>query len=245
MEEPELYFRNNVIGSFNLFEAMRQNNVKNIVFSSTCAVYGESQYLPLDEKHPTNASNPYGESKLLTERILRWYGEIHDFHYTILRYFNVCGAASDGLIGDSKKPSQLLMQNAVRGALGIEPFAFTCPQVNTPDGTPIRDYIDVEDLVRAHALALDYLKQGGKNDTINLGNGSGYSVKQIVSKVEEITETTISKKEVEPRKGEYAAVYADIKKATDLLKWQPQKSLKDSVLSLKKWYQNFPNGYSH
>jgi UDP-glucose 4-epimerase len=118
MEQPELYFENNVLGSLNLFEAMRKRGVGKIIFSSTCATYGETQYLPVDEKHPQNPANPYGESKMMTEKMLVWYGKLHNFRYVILRYFNVCGASSDGLIGDSKKPSLLLMQNAVRARDG-------------------------------------------------------------------------------------------------------------------------------
>lgn len=246
MQKPELYFQNNVIGTLNLLEAMRHHQVNKIIFSSTCAVYGESQYLPLDEKHPTNPLNPYGQSKLISESMIGWYGKLHDFNYAILRYFNVCGSASDGLIGDSKKPSQLLMQNAVRGAMEIEPFYYTCPKVDTPDGTPIRDYIDVEDLVVAHAAALDYLDQGGESEIFNLGNGQGYSVKEIVNAVEKAFDLIMEKHTPEkPRQGEYAAVYAEPKKANELLHWQPKKSVADSVESLKKWYTNHPQGWEY
>ncbi|MBD3329555.1 UDP-glucose 4-epimerase GalE [Candidatus Dojkabacteria bacterium] len=243
MEQPELYFRNNMCGTLNLLEAMRTHNAKELVFSSTCAVYGESEYLPIDENHPTNPTNPYGESKLMTEKMIQWFGRIHDFNYVILRYFNVCGADSDGEIGDSKKPSQLLMQNAVRGALGIDEFELTCGKVDTPDGTPIRDYIDVEDLVRAHLAAYNHIKNGGQSEIINLGNGSGYSVKEIVSMVEDVCGVKIDSKQGTPRKGEYAKVYADITKANKVLNWKPEKSLEDSVLSLKKWYEGHPNGW--
>ena len=154
MENPQKYFSNNVCGSQNLLSTMLKYDVKKIVFSSTCAVYGEAKYVPIDEKHPTNPSNPYGESKLMIERMLQWYGKLSDLKYVILRYFNVCGASDDGIFGDSKKPSVLLVQNLVRGALGIEPFYLTCLKVDTPDGTPIRDYINVVDLNEAHVLAL-------------------------------------------------------------------------------------------
>lgn len=244
MERPELYFENNTFGSLNLFEAMREHGVKDIVFSSTCAVYGETEYLPVDEKHPTRPTNPYGESKLLTEKILRWYGELHGFQYAILRYFNVCGASSDGSIGDSKKPSQLLVQNAVRGALGIEPFEYTCPTVDTPDGTPIRDYINVEDLIDAHFAAYTHLQDGGKSDIFNLGTGAGSSVREIVSKVEEVFGVRIpERKSAEPRKGEYAKIYAKLGKAKQALGWKPKRTLRDSVTSLGAWYKAFPNGY--
>ncbi|MFA5828083.1 MAG: UDP-glucose 4-epimerase GalE [Candidatus Shapirobacteria bacterium] len=243
MEKPELYFENNVGGSLSLLKAMVATGVKNIVFSSTCAVCGESKYLPMDEKHPTSPANPYGESKLLVEKMLRWFGEIHGLNYVIFRYFNVSGTAEDGLIGDSKKPSQLLIQNVVRGALGIEPFKLTCPKVNTRDGTPIRDYINVIDLVEAHLAALKYLQEGKESTTINLGTGSGNSVLEIVNQVQELTGIKFPVGSGETRKGEYAEVYADISRATELLGWVPKRTVKDSVESLIKWYKGHPKGW--
>jgi len=243
MEQPELYFENNVAGSLNLLEAMREFKVKKIIFSSTCAVYGEAKYLPVDEKHPQEPANPYGESKLMVERILNWYGMTHKFNFVILRYFNVCGADSEGAIGDSKKPSQLLMQNAVRGAMGIEPFLYTCAKVKTSDHTPIRDYIDVEDLVEAHYAAYNYLEREGKNEILNLGNGKGYSVKEIVREVENQFGIRMKKSKGLARKGEYAKIYANSKKAMKILKWKPKKNLSDSVKSLRRWYEKFPKGY--
>jgi UDP-glucose 4-epimerase len=242
MENPGMYFENNVCGSLNLLEAMKKYGVEKIIFSSTCATYGETKYLPVDEKHPQIPVNPYGESKLLVEKMLPWY-EAFGINHVILRYFNICGAATSGIIGDSKKPSQLLMQNAVRGAMGIEPFAFTCAKVKTSDGTPIRDYIDVEDLVEAHLAAWEYLEKGGKSNVFNLGNGKGYSVKEIVSEVEKAFGVKMQKKQSEARKGEYAKIYADPQKAMRTLKWKPKKSLAQSVESLRKWYEKFPQGY--
>ncbi|MCX6761931.1 MAG: UDP-glucose 4-epimerase GalE [Candidatus Moranbacteria bacterium] len=242
MENPGLYFENNVVGSLNLFEAMKRRNVGKIIFSSTCATYGETKYLPVDEAHPQDPINPYGASKLLVEKILPWY-ESAGIRHVILRYFNICGAAMSGIIGDSKKPSQLLMQNAVRGAMGIEPFAFTCAKVKTPDGTPIRDYIDVEDLVEAHFAAYEYLEKNGKSDVFNLGNGKGYSVKEIVSEVEKNFGVKLKKKKAPARKGEYANIFANPQKAQKVLKWRPKKSIAESVESLKKWYTGHPNGY--
>ncbi|HPD07761.1 MAG TPA: UDP-glucose 4-epimerase GalE [Patescibacteria group bacterium] len=244
MSKPELYFDNNVIGSFNLLEALRRYGPVPLIFSSTCAVYGESQYLPVDEAHPLNPANPYGESKLMVEKMIKWYGERYRIPYVILRYFNVSGADADGLIGDSKKPSELLMQNAVRGALNIEPFTYTCGKVATPDGTPIRDYINVEDLIEAHALAYDYLKNGGVSEIFNLGTGQGYSVKEIVQAVEHYFGCTLKKKQGVVRQGEYAQIYADITKAKEVLGWRPRRSLEDSIVSLAKWYSRYPQGYN-
>ncbi|RJR27963.1 UDP-glucose 4-epimerase GalE [candidate division WWE3 bacterium] len=243
MEKPEEYFKNNVYGSLNLFEAMRHHNVRNLVFSSTCAVYGESEYLPLDEKHPKNPTNSYGESKLIVEQMLKWYDRVHDFRHVTFRYFNVCGAAPDGTIGDSKRPSVLLVQNAVRGALGIEDFKLTCPKVETPDGTPIRDYVDVNDLVEAHFLAYEYLLNGGSSDALNLGSGNGISVLEIISQVENILGTKIEVNHGVARKGEYAKVYASYNRAKEKLGWNPKLSLKDSVNALVAWYRDHPRGY--
>lgn len=243
MEEPEKYFENNVCGSLNLLKAMRQNDINNLVFSSTCATYGESQYLPVDEKHPLSPTNPYGESKLMVEKMIRWLGQCGGLSYSIMRYFNVSGASSDGLIGDSKKPSQLLVQNAVRGALGIEPFNLTCPKVKTKDGSPVRDYINVEDLVEAHKIALERLINGKGSEIFNLGTGKGSSVLEVVSQVKKITGKDFPVSKAEPRKGEYGEIYANIKKAKKVLGWKPKRTIKDSVESLVKWYKDHPNGW--
>lgn len=245
MEKPELYFENNVLGTLNLLKVIKDKKISKLVFSSTCAVYGESQYLPVDEKHPLNPTNPYGESKLIAEKMIRWFGEIHDLKYVIFRYFNVAGASSEGLIGDSKKPSQLLMQNAVRGALGIESFKLTCPKVATRDGSTVRDYIDVEDLVEAHYLGMKYLDGENKGGVINLGTGVGSSTLEIVNEVKRVTGFDFEVKSGEARKGEYAEIYANNLLAKELLGWQPKKVLKDSVGSLVKWYQLHPYGWDY
>ncbi|MFA6077242.1 MAG: UDP-glucose 4-epimerase GalE [Candidatus Paceibacterota bacterium] len=243
VRKPELYIKNNVTGTLNLLEAMVEGKVQKIIFSSTCAVYGDAQYLPIDEKHPTKPLNPYGQSKFEAEKEIEKFGKLHGFNYVILRYFNVCGADSDGEIGDSKKPSELLVQNAVRGALGIEYFRLTCGKADTPDGTPIRDYIDVEDLVDAHINALSYLNKGKPSGIFNLGNGKGWSVKEIVNAVKKELGVEFVVKKGKERKGEYDKVYADIKKAKSLLDFNPKKTLADSVKSLVKWYNNKKNGY--
>lgn len=244
MKKPEKYFKNNILGTLNLLEKMADNDVNNIVFSSTCAVYGEAEYVPVDEKHPTSPTNPYGESKLAAERIISWFGKLKGLHYTILRYFNVCGASDDGLIGDSKKPSMLLVQNAVRGALGIESFYLTCPEVDTPDKTPTRDYINVVDLNEAHLKAIEYLSSGGTSEVINLGTGSGNSVLEIIGKVREITGVEFEPKKTSLRQGEYAKMIASTEKAAKILKWSPRRTIEDSVRSLSLWYKTHPRGWS-
>jgi len=251
MKYPEKYFSNNVCGSLNLLQTMDKYNIKKIIFSSTCAVYGEAEYFPIDEKHPLNPSSPYGVSKKMVEEIIQWFGKLKGLQYYILRYFNVCGASDDGLIGDSKKPSTLLVQNAVRGALGIEPFYLTCPKVNTPDETPIRDYINVVDLNKAHLLAVKKLSFFAKasedkdrfGEIINLGTGTGSSVLEVVNQVQEVTGVKFSLKKTTPRQGDDPKKIASVKKAKKVLNWEPKRTIKDSIESLVKWYKVHPNGW--
>ena len=240
---PGKYFLNNVANTSNLLAMMEKFNINNIIFSSTCAIYGEAEYYPIDEKHPLNPTTPYGASKKMAEEIIQWYGKLKKFNYMILRYFNVCGATDDGSIGDSKKPSTLLVQNAVRGALGIEKFYLTCPEVNTPDKTPIRDYIDVVDLNEAHLKALEYLIKTKKSEIINLGTGTGSSVLEVVSQVKKLTGVEISIEKANTRQGDDAKKIADINKAEKVLGWKPAKKIEDSVKSLLIWYKNHPNGW--
>lgn len=243
VENPGLYFENNVVGSLNLLDLMEKYEVDKLVFSSTSEVYGESEYLPIDEEHPLDPVNPYGLSKLMVENMIEWYGRAYGLKYSILRYFNVCGASSDGKIGDSKKPSTLLMQNAVRGAMGIDEFFLTCPKVDTRDGTPVRDYIDVEDLVEAHLAVYDHISNNGNSDVFNLGNGKGYTVKEIVSMVEEVFGIDMNAQQAEPRKGEVAEKYTTPEKINSVVGWSTKKSLEESIRSLKKWYEGHTDGW--
>lgn len=244
MKKPEKYFINNVWSSLNLLQEMSRNSIKKIIFSSTCAVYGEAEYVPIDEKHPTRPANPYGESKLMVEKILQWYSTLENLQYVALRYFNVCGASDDGLIGDSKKPSVLLVQNAVRGALGLEPFYLTYQEFDTPDRSPIRDYVNVVDLNEAHLKALEHLMNGGKSEIVNLGTGTGNSVLEIIEKVEQETGKKIDRKKSEKtRQGEYPKMIASIKKAQDFLGWRPRRTIQNSIKSLITWYSHHPHGW--
>jgi UDP-glucose 4-epimerase len=243
MKMPGKYFINNVGGTSILLSLMNKFEVKNIVFSSTCAVYGEAEYYPIDEKHPLNPTTPYGASKKMAEEVIQWYEKLKQFNFMILRYFNVCGASEDGTIGDSKKPSSLLVQNAVRGALGIEKFYLTCPEVETPDKTPIRDYIDVVDLNLAHLKALEYLFKNKKSEIINLGTGKGNSVLEVVNQVKKLTGVEIPVEKANTRQGDDAKKIADITKAEKVLGWKPSKTIEDSVKSLITWYKLHPNGW--
>ncbi len=243
MKNPFKYFNNNVSGTANLLSTMDKFGIKNIIFSSTCAVYGEAEYYPIDEKHPLNPTTPYGVSKKMAEEVIQWFGKIKRMKYCILRYFNVCGATEDGSIGDSKKPSTLLVQNAVRAALDIEKFYLTCPEVDTPDKTPIRDYIDVIDLNEAHLKALEHLLLNKKSETINLGTGTGSSVLEVVNKVKKLTGVEIPIEKANIRQGDDAKKIADIKLAKEILGWEPKRTIGDSVKSLLIWYKSHPNGW--
>jgi UDP-glucose 4-epimerase len=247
VENPYAYFRNNVYGTANLLETMRENDVKNIVFSSTCATYKVVGDGKVDENAEVAPDSPYGESKYLAEKEIMWYEKAFGFNAIRFRYFNVCGANEEGLIGDSKKPSQLLMQNAVRGALGIEEFKFTYGEVPTSDGSPVRDYINVEDLVDAHYVAMKKLLDGEKDlsGLYNIGTGNGNSVKEIVDKVKEVTGKEFPTNKGEARKGEAVSLYADTTKTREKLGWQAHRNLEQSINSLVKWYDKHPHGWDN
>jgi UDP-glucose 4-epimerase len=242
VKKPELYFRNNVEGSQNLINTIFESGVRNLVFSSTCAVYGQSEYLPIDENHPRNPLSPYGQSKKQVEDLL-FSEKFPGLNYFILRYFNVCGATEDGNLGDAKKPSIHLVQNAVRGALGIEEFKLLYPEVDTPDKSPIRDYVDVLDLAHAHKKAVEALLKNGGREVVNLGAGSGYSVLEIIKEVEAVTGTKIKVQKGETREGDPSRLYADNSKAKQILDWTPKRVLKDSIENLVRWYKAHPHGW--
>jgi UDP-glucose 4-epimerase len=243
---PEMYFDNNISSTLALLQAMEKHNVRKLVFSSTCSLYGEPKTEVLDESLPVDpTSHPYGESKYMAERIINWYAKIHGFTYIILRYFNVCGATDDGLIGDSKKPSFHLMQNAVRGALGIDEFFLNFTPVNTPDGSPIRDYVNVVDLNNAHVLAVEALDGLTQPEIFNLGTGTGNSVLEIIKTVEEKTGKKLEMKEGERRKGDVSKAVASNAKISKMLGWKPTHSIEASVESLIKWYTAHPHGWDH
>lgn len=241
---PEMYFDNNIAATLSLLNTMKKHEVMKLVFSSTCSLYGEPKTDTLDETHPVDpTSHPYGESKFMAERVINWFGKIHGLKYMILRYFNVCGANDDGTIGDSKKPSFHLMQNAVRGALGIDSFFLNNTTVNTPDGTPIRDYVNVVDLNNAHIKAVEYLDTATQPEVFNLGTGTGNSVMEIIQAVERITGAKLELKTGERRKGDVSKAVASNAKITRMLGWKPTHSIEDSVKSLVTWYKAHPHGW--
>jgi UDP-arabinose 4-epimerase len=229
--KPEIYFQNNVVGSLSLLDAMRHTGVKPIVFSSTCATYGMPDRMPITEDTQQRPINPYGETKLMIERALAWYGPAHDIRSVSLRYFNACGADPEGEIGEEHDPETHLIPLILDAALGkraaIDVFGTDYP---TPDGTAVRDYIHVQDLADAHVKALAYLFAGGETTQVNLGTGTGNSVREVIDAVERVTGRTVPKREVARRAGDPPELVADPSKANSLLGWQPAMSDIDSII---------------
>ena len=227
IKEPQKYHVNNVLGAINLFDSMIENKVKKIIFSSTAAIYGEPKYIPIDENHPTEPISPYGKTKLLIEKKLDEYDEKYGLKSVRLRYFNVIGA--NGLIGEEHNPETHLIPNILKAAITNKDFQLFGDSYDTKDGTCIRDYIDVEDLIRAHLLSAEYLKRTNKSNFFNLGTSKGYSIKEIF----ELCQTVTGKKinfEIKPRReGDPAILVADYKKAKKYFNWEPEKYIENSV----------------
>lgn len=246
VQNPDKYYENNVLSTLNLISTMIKYDVKKIINSSTCAIYGNARYLPVDENHAINPGNPYGASKRIAEKLIEYHGELKKIRYLIFRYFNVTGASEDGLFGDSKKPSSLLIQNAVRSALNIQPFYVTCSKVDTPDQTPIRDFINVVDLAEAHIKGINYLDNGGKSEIVNLGTGTGNSVLEVIKTVQTLTRAKYNIIYAQkPRLGEYVKMISSVSKAKKVLEWMPKRKINDSITSLLSWYKTHPNGWEY
>ncbi|MBP5353063.1 MAG: UDP-glucose 4-epimerase GalE [Alphaproteobacteria bacterium] len=231
MEKPQIYARNNLIGSINVFNAMLENGVKNVVFSSTSASYGNPQYLPLDETHPISPLSFYGFTKIEIERVMDWYSRLKDFHYIALRYFNAVGYAADGSIrGRELNPQNLVpivMETITGQREKMEVFG---DDYDTPDGTCIRDYIHVEDLARAHVASIQRLAQYPQSEIINLGTNKGTSVLEIIQSIERVTGRKVNY-EIGPRRdGDPSVVIASSEKAKALLGWEPQYTNIDEII---------------
>ncbi len=242
---PQTYFTNNIGGTTRLVQELIDHGIKPFIFSSSCTVYGNAQYSPIDEAHPVvEPVSPYGFSKLTCERILSSLSRLEKITPVFLRYFNVCGATDDGAIGDSKRPSFHLMQNAVRGALGLAPFELNYATVATPDGSPIRDYVNVVDLADAHVKALVWLLREKKSEIFNIGTGAGNSVLEIIEMVKRQTGKDFPVTQSADRRADEAdKMIADITKARSVLGWQPTHTLQQSVDSLIQWYTTHPSGW--
>ena len=238
VENPERYYFNNVIGTVNLLHAMLTHGVKKIVFSSTCATYGEPQYTPINEKHPQNPINPYGRTKLMIEQIFADYERAYGLQHIALRYFNAAGCAADGSIGESHTPETHLIPLVLKAIKGeradIKVFG---TDYDTPDGTCIRDYIHVEDLALAHRLALE--KLGSYNGCLNLGTGIGTSVKEIITAAEEVCGKKCPTEYVARRAGDPARLFADNALAKQILGWEPKYiHIKDIIQTAWVWEQH-------
>lgn len=245
MTEPLKYFDNNVYGTQIVLEMMRDFGVKHIVFSSTAAVYGEQEVMPITEEAIAKPTNTYGETKLTMEKMMGWCEHAFDLKYVSLRYFNVAGARQDGKIGEDHHPETHLIPVIMEAALGkrseITVFG---DDYDTTDGTCIRDYIHVEDLIEAHILALDYLQHGGESNIFNLGSNQGFSVKEIIETVKQATGIDIPVKIGERRAGDPSKLIASATKAKHVLGWNPTKTTIEQIIKdAWNWHRHHPNGF--
>ncbi|MBK1649869.1 UDP-glucose 4-epimerase GalE [Rhabdochromatium marinum] len=239
VHHPSKYYNNNVANTLNLLDTMLECDVKKIIFSSTCATYGLPQELPIPETHQQSPINPYGRSKLMIENILADYQIAYNLNYVVLRYFNAAGADPDGIIGEWHEPEThlipLVLQAALREQGEVKIFG---TDYNTKDGTCIRDYIHVTDLADAHILALEYLCNGGTETIFNLGNGDGFSVKDVIESARTITQREIAVKEFQRREGDPPILIGDAKKAKKILGWSPSNTCLDSIIDTAwGWHQ--------
>ena len=244
---PLKYYDNNLYGTKVLLEAMIKNNVNKIVFSSTAATYGEPENIPILESDRTCPTNPYGETKLAMEKMFHWASKAHGLSYVSLRYFNACGADATGQIGEAHNPESHLIPLVLQVPNGKrESVSIYGTDYDTPDGTCIRDYIHVTDLAQAHILAVEYLANGGESDIFNLGNGIGYSVREVIETARSVTGHPIPATEVPRRAGDPARLVASGEKAKKILGWEPKiKKLDEIIASAWKWHKAHPEGYTN
>lgn len=240
MQYPEKYFSNNVVNTLNLLDAMHACDTRHIVFSSTCATYGLPERLPIDEQHPQNPVNPYGESKLFVEKALKWYDSAHGLKSVPLRYFNAAGADVDGEIGEDHTPETHLIPLVIEAAMRRRPHVqIFGTDYATADGTAVRDYIHVTDLSDAHVKALQYLLEGGDSVALNLGTGNGYSVKQVIEAVETVSGLSVPTQIAPRRAGDPPELVADAGKARRCLDWTPRYSDLENIAGTAwKWHQS-------
>lgn len=242
MKDPYKYFYNNLTSGLNLLEFMRESGIKNIIFSSTCAVYGTPDKLPVSENETKKPESVYGESKLMFEKILSWYGKIYGIKYTNLRYFNAAGASMDGKVGENHNPETHIIPLAIKAALTNSPFYLFGNDYETPDGTCVRDYIHVEDLALAHIASLEKLSNDGKNDDINLGTGKGYSNLEVIQMVKKISGINFPV-EIKPKRlGDPAMIYADNNKAREVLGFSPKYSDLETIVRTAWIWHTKPAG---
>lgn len=244
VENPWKYYKNNLINGIKLLEVMENFNVKNFVFSSSAAVYGEPREIPVKEDHPCNPTNPYGETKLFFEKVLDAISKSGKINYISLRYFNAAGADPDGELGEDHNPETHLIPIVLKAALNGDTVPIFGTDYETQDGTCIRDYIHVTDLASAHILALRRLKEGKSGGIYNLGNGNGYSVRQVIEAAMRVTKKKISVIEVQRRPGDPARLVASSEKISKELEWVPRyPELETIIQTAWYWHQTHPNGY--
>jgi len=242
---PIKYFENNVAGAVNVLKLMNKYDVKKIVFSSTAAVYGEPKVIPITEESATEPTNPYGESKLMMEKMFKWADLAHGIRFVSLRYFNVAGADASGKIGEAHGVETHLIPLVLQVPLGQREFiTIFGDDYPTKDGTCIRDYIHVTDLIDAHMKALDYLRAGNGSEIFNLGSGDGFSVLEIIEVARKVTGHPIPSKMAERRPGDPSTLIASSKKAESILKWQPKYTQVETIIKdAWNWHKNHPNGF--
>lgn len=244
--EPLTYFDNNVYGTLRLLEAMNRAGVKRIVFSSTAATYGEPKNIPIVESDPTEPINPYGETKLTVEKMLKWSDKAYGLKYVVLRYFNAAGAHISGEIGEDHSPESHLLPIILQAAAGVrDHISIFGDDYPTEDGTCVRDYIHVTDLADAHIKALEKLNRDNTSATYNLGNGKGFSVKEVIECAKKVTGKDFKVLTEERRAGDPPTLIASSQKAMDELKWQPRfNTLPQIIETAWKWHSTHPNGYN-
>ncbi|OHE40354.1 MAG: UDP-glucose 4-epimerase GalE [Tenericutes bacterium GWF2_57_13] len=244
MKDPVGYFDNNVHGTIAVLQAMEQFGVKKIVFSSSAAVYGSHKEMPITEDYPTVPTNPYGESKLMMEKMMKWADLAYGLKYVSLRYFNVAGASSDHTIGEDHRPETHLIPIVLQVPLQKRPNIVVFGRdYATPDGTCVRDYIHIEDLVDAHLRALDYLMNGGSSDVFNLGSNQGYSNLDVVSAARKVTGDPIMLEFGDRRPGDPDILVASNEKALAVLGWKPKRGLEEMIGSAWDFHRRHPEGY--
>lgn len=247
MEKPLKYYDNNLCGTKILLDSMVEHGIDKIVFSSTAAVYGEPERIPILETDKTEPTNTYGETKLSMEKMFKWIGKAHGLRYVSLRYFNACGAHVSGKIGEDHNPESHLIPLILQVPNGKREFiSIFGEDYQTKDGTCIRDYIHVTDLAQAHILAVKYLQNGGKSDIFNLGNGIGFSVKEVIETARKVTQNAIPAKVTPRRAGDPAKLIGSSDKAKKVLGWKPQHAELDEIISTAwNWHKNHPDGFKN
>lgn len=242
-KNPLLYFQRNLRGALNIIEAMRETNVSYFVLSSTAAVYGNPKTLPITEESEKTPTNPYGESKLMIEKILSWIDSAYGIKSVSIRYFNAAGAALDGSIGEDHPNESHLIPLLIKNALIGKKSTIFGTDYETEDGTCIRDYIHVLDLATAHTKALSYLSNGGETTQVNAGTGEGYSNKQIIEEVEKVIGRKVDIEYGPRREGDSAKLLAGNEKIKKVLDWKPKYGLKEIIESAYAWHTKFPEGF--